>query len=165
MKPVIKRLNTKSFKDKVNAYDLHSQDQIEKLQRAFTITNSVKNNIQYIHWNCRGDKFKTIHDLTQEYYNQLNEEFDFMAELNLQHGLSMGNACVEYFRDNVLNDAPYAYQDALVAIRAQLKIYIEMLNDTSKALETFRGDQSKLDDMIAYWSKELDYKLSRMDIV
>lgn len=164
MKPIIKRLN-RSFKNKVNKYDLSNQDQINKLQRAFTITNSVRNNLLYIHWNCKGDKFKQIHEITEEYYDKVNKEFDFIAELNLQHGLSVGNPCIEYFRENVLDNAPYEYQDAIEAMKSQLSTYIEVLTDLSKCLEEFRGDQSVLDDMIAYWTKELDYKLGRMDMI
>ena len=140
-----------------------NNDQISILQRMFTTTNLVRNNLHMMHWYATGPKFNEIHSLCEEYYNKLNEYFDAIAEMNMQHCVSVGHPLIEYYRDEayMLEVKEYRFDDFIESLYSQFGLLLDTYNSASTLMKDFPGDCSVIDDMIGYISKERDYKLTR----
>lgn len=161
MKYLVKTLIPKAHKSGLNPEGM-TQEFINALAALFTIANTVRNNLQYIHWYAAGPKFKEIHELTENYYHYLVEDFDFIAELNLQYGLNVGNPLIDYMRGFEEDKTCYDYANAIHKIKSNLEKYINALKEACNQLEALNLDHSRVDEMIGYWEKELNYKLTRM---
>lgn len=123
--------------------------------------NCVSNvaNSHWIHWHAIGPKFDRIHNISDEYYQKFNEDLDKLAELNLQHAQDIPNPLE--VKGSPLTNIDYTYELALSDLKLIISNYIKILSALSESLEGHRGDQSMVDDLIAYWDKELNYKLDR----
>ena len=135
---------------------------IRALSSLFTVLNTVRSNVLYIHWHATGSKFEEIHELTEKYYHILIEEYDYVAELNLQYGLSVGNPLTEYLHGMEETKESYDYANAIPAIKLNISKYTDVLKDACNQLESLHLEHSRIDEMISYWEKELNYKLDRM---
>lgn len=151
-------LNSEQFTKNFNA-DAPLQS-LALLKIAYLTAVATSANFQWIHWNAQGTKFDRIHSMAEEYYKMMVEEVDFLAELNLQHGQTVMNP-LSVGEDAALIVAGYEYEGSIEALKFIVEKYLTALKALSESLADFRGDQSKLDDMIAYWDKELNYKLAR----
>lgn len=123
----------------------------------------VSNDILYMHHLAYGVDFDKCHSITQEYYEKINEEVDYLFELAVEHGASICNAtnALDYVENYAVeNLSEYDYTTTISVLYSKLSIYIASLEVLRE--ESGEDDvQSKLDDMIRYWKKELNYKISR----
>lgn len=119
------------------------------------------NDMKHIHLHSVGKNFDRIHKLTEEYYNQVSDESDYLCELAIENGQSMvnptqaGTKVPEWIPES---GSEYGYADAVAAINTKLSMYLrelEVVRDSS----VYEDIKSKLDDMMRYWNKELRYKM------
>lgn len=130
-------------------------------------TQAIANDMKYIHWNCCGCQFDRIHEITEEYYNKLNTDLDFFAELALEYpGITLANPsnmarkldwpCIE---DTNSIDS----KRALELISGLICSYITSLKEVYYEEDgVIPADvKSELDSIIRFWTKEINYKIAR----
>lgn len=123
----------------------------------------VKNDMHYMHLLSNGEDFDKSHELTQSYYERLGWEVDDLMELALEASAPICNPTLanQVVPDYLPEDkASYDYPTIVISAIEKLAIYVSALRGLRN--ETDNGSiQSKLDDMIRYWEKEINYKLQR----
>jgi len=129
------------------------------------------NNMKYVHWNAVGKQFDRIHNMASDYYDKLADEMDFFAELCLQNRVPIKNPCLvcDGYEDIIFTNSEFEYRDGMLAIQTIIQNYLSFLGTLSAELASISdrygpnatSQQSEIDAIYAYWSKELDYKLSR----
>lgn len=124
------------------------------------------NDLRYIHWFCAGPQFDCIHNLTDAYINKLNEDLDILAELALElPGVRLANlsGCSEKIDYTpISSELELDYNKSITEITNILTIYLDNLNKINNCSECTGHIQSVVDDIYAFWSKELNFKLIRM---
>lgn len=117
------------------------------------------NNIKHIHFHIQGKKFDTVHNITGEYYDKASEDADYLAELGMEKGQNIPNFCqaAQLVPAIVATSAVYSYETAIADIAVYLGTYVSALQSLRNVIPD-EDIQSKLDDMIRYWNKELNYK-------
>ena len=147
--------------------ELKALDSLGDTMNIFTLVSAVSvlvsNDIHYMHFLSKGVDFDKCHLLAQEYYERLNEEVDYLTELAVEQGGEICNftnalSLVPNYQPEQLD--AYDYPTIIKCITNKLNIYLDYLVDLRNAVED-ADIQSKLDDMIRYWRKEIDYKLAR----
>lgn len=130
---------------------------------AAAIATLASNDFWYMHLYSRDEDFDKSHQLTQSYYRQLADEADDLMELAIEVGQPIFNP------SEALQVVPSwtpehqgAYDYSTIVTKSKLLItqYVAAL----KALRssTDRTDiESRIDDILAHWEKELNYKLVR----
>lgn len=144
----------------VKALGIEEQKQVGPFTLATCHAVVFANNMKHIHLHIQGKKFDNIHSVTEEYYEQASEDSDYLAELCMEKGHYVPNFCqaAQYIpAATVATMSECDYKAAITDLAVYMGTYVSAL----KALrETTPDDdiQSKLDDMIRYWNKELNFK-------
>lgn len=123
----------------------------------------VANDLHYMHYMVTGEDFDKSHLLAGEYYEQLGEEVDYLFELALEVGQPIVNptlagTVVEGYVPE--SGVGYDYATLVDHITSRIAMYVASL----KVLRSYAQDesiQSKIDDMVRGWEKELYYKQTR----
>lgn len=131
--------------------------------RAASVAVLVNNDFHYMHLMSKGKDFDKSHNLAEEYYTKIDEEIDYLMELALEVGAPIynynkaNNVVPEYQPEEL--DA-YDYPTIIERLKSKISIYITTLEDLRNFTDN-NSIQSRLDDMIRDWEKELFYKLNR----
>lgn len=132
-----------------------------KLNDMVKIANSFANDLKLVHWHATGEKFDTIHSVANELYEEVLEELDDFAEMAISEGLvveSLNAPCEDW---EAATDTSYDWDKFVSFLATSGQKYLDGLN----ALETEnKGHQSKIDEYINFWSKEISYKNSNRAI-
>lgn len=131
------------------------------------ITQAIANDMKYIHWNCCGCQFDRIHEITEEYYNKLNTDLDFFAELALEYpGITLANPsnmarkldwpCIE---DTNSIDSKSALELVSSLICSYITSLKEVYYEEDGAISA--DIKAELDTIIRFWTKEINYKIAR----
>ena len=123
----------------------------------------VSNDLHYVHLLAQGKDFDKSHNLAQEYYELIDEEVDYLMELAIEVGAPVYNYSVagDIVSDYAIeDDGSYDYETVIEVIKNKIAVYITALKDLRQYTED-NSIQSRLDDMIRDWEKELYYKLAR----
>jgi DNA-binding ferritin-like protein len=131
--------------------------------KAACVAILLSNDFKHIHFHANGEDFDKIHNLAEDYYNHLNDEADYLCELTMENHQSMVNPTMAM--DKVAGWSPetgeeYEYSSCLQAISIKLNLYMEELH-VLRTETPYEDVKSKLDDMIRWWRKELDYKMNK----
>ena len=134
-------------------------------QNAFTTAAMtavlVNNDFHYMHLLAKGVDFDKSHSLAQEYYTQIEDEVDYLMELCLEVGAPIynytqaGEVVTDYQSEN---ESEYDYVTLIEHLKSRIQIYTITLRNLRNITDN-PSIQSKLDDMLRYWEKELYYKL------
>ena len=137
---------------------------MDQCTKAALLCIAVSNDIWYMHLYADGEDFDKSHELTQEYYHRLSSEADFLMELAIELKESVPNpsTALQYLSDFSPETDLKSYDYTKVIMRCYEKIsrYVN-------ALQNFRDSnsrtdiQSRIDDILSFWRKELNYKLIR----
>ena len=107
--------------------------------------NTIRNDFIFIHTNCKGHDFLTIHKLTEEYYKELQDNIDSLMEIYTGLNQSAFN----------LNKRSMTFID-----KADFESVLELCRFTVDTLEKARdsvdqnGFKSEIDGMLEYWEKQ-----------
>lgn len=71
---------------------------IEQLSRLLANYQVFYTNLRGFHWNVQGDKFYELHELYEEYYNEIAETIDALAERIVILGGQPANAFSDYLK-------------------------------------------------------------------
>lgn len=136
-------------------------------QNAFTLAAMtavlVSNDLHYVHLLAKGEDFDKSHNLAQDYYEKVDEEVDYLMELAIEVGAPIYNYSVagEVVSDYATEEGDsYDYASTIEVIKNKVAVYITALKDLRQATED-SSIQSRLDDMLRDWEKELFYRLAR----
>ena len=124
---------------------------------------AVLNDMKYIHLHACGQSFDTIHNITDDYYQKLSEDFDTLAEIALEiPGVQLANPSnmVSKIDYKPITDEPHIqYYRAIALLEDILTIYINALEAN---YSKYSSDiQSEFDNIIRFWKKELEFKTLR----
>ena len=116
---------------------------------------------QAVHWNARGEDFFTLHEKLDEYIAKLQGDIDELAELMKQVQCVVISPAMIY-KDIQPVDVTNGFdiEQGFTVVKDSLSLYCVTL----ECLYTNfgHGIQSELDDILNYWLKEVDYKLSSL---
>ncbi len=134
-----------------------------KFTLAATVAVLVNNDMHYMHLLSKGKDFDKSHNLSEEYYDKLADEVDYLMELAVEVGAPIHNFSNSlevvpwYICENLKH---YSYPDVVEHSIVKLNVYIDCLRELRNSVS--QDDiQSRLDDMIRDWEKEVNYKLKR----
>ena len=125
----------------------------------------LMDDMHYIHFNCRGREFKTIHELAKAYYDKLGDDFDDISELCMEYGASVPNPI---HAAQLLNYQPLDsktdlhYKESIALMRSLLSRLLDLVYRTHEACDD-PNMRLYLEDLMKYWHKQRDFILARME--
>jgi DNA-binding ferritin-like protein len=145
--------NTKKVKE--------SFDSIISLSELADLLYCTYNDVRHIHFHVVGNQFKIVHELAEDYYEELSDNYDAVVEKASELKQSVTNpsfACntIQY---NPISAETIQADSGLIILSTLLE---EVINNLCKVKELYNGKlDSFLDEIIDYWKKEVYYKLSK----
>lgn len=127
--------------------------------------NNVLNDIRIIHVLASGDDFDKIHDMTDDVIYNLESDIDKLLEFAVlaKEEIESLNAKNDYEAIDPKQDFSN-YKEIVGMITTILKAYLEIVKDCykSEAIKDRKETEVKLDNLISYWDKKLNYKFPQI---
>ena len=121
---------------------------IEKLNKLLSDLNVFYRKLQNYHWNVKGHDFFTIHAKLEEYYNEVNEQIDEIAEhILILNGQPLGTM-KDYINTSNIEEAKNE------KITSQ-EIFTEVIKDLEKLLEDVKQIKKCADENEDYPTSSL----------
>lgn len=135
---------------------------MREVTKALLLAKLIENDAYYMHWLCKGEDFDKSHNLMEEYYYSLSYDSDFLAELAVELGENLPNpsnatAIIPTYTPEIADG--YLYGEIIAIMKEKLEMYIDSLQAIRNST-TAPDVQSKIDDMLRKWKKEVDYRLT-----
>jgi len=102
---------------------------LQNLNTFLSDLNVFYRKLQNYHWNVKGIDFFTIHSKLEEYYNQVNEKIDEIAEHILSIGGQPLGTLKDYLNTAKIIEAENKKVDATVVLSEIIKDYSMLLQD------------------------------------
>lgn len=116
--------------------------------------------LQNYHWNIKGKDFFVIHSKLEEYYNEINEEIDEVAEHILTLGGQPLGTLKDYLNTTKIVEAENKKVDSMFILNETIKDFSTLLQDAIKIKEL--SDENKeyktsvlIDEFIKSYSKKI----------
>ncbi len=116
--------------------------------------------LQNYHWNIKGENFFVIHAKLEEYYNEINEQIDEIAEHILTIGGNPLATLKDYLNTTKITEAKNEKVTYEVVFSELVKDYSQLLQD-SKNIKVLAGENNEcktsalMDDIIEDYSKKI----------
>ena len=121
---------------------------IEKLNKLLSDLNVFYRKLQNYHWNVKGHDFFTIHAKLEEYYNEVNEQIDEIAE----HILILNGHPLGTMKDYInTSDIEEAKNEKITS----QEIFTEVIKDLEKLLEDVKQIKKCADENEDYPTSSL----------
>lgn len=121
---------------------------IEKLNKLLSDLNVFYRKLQNYHWNLKGHDFFTIHAKLEEYYNEVNEQIDEIAE----HILILNGQPLGTMKDYInTSDIEEAKNEKITS----QEIFTEVIKDLEKLLEDVKQIKKCADENEDYPTSSL----------
>lgn len=121
---------------------------IEKLNKLLSDLNVFYRKLQNYHWNVKGHDFFTIHAKLEEYYNEVNEQIDEIAE----HILILNGQPLGTMKDYInTSDIEEAKNEKITS----QEIFTEVIKDLEKLLEDVKKIKKCADENEDYPTSSL----------
>lgn len=121
---------------------------IEKLNKLLSDLNVFYRKLQNYHWNVKGHDFFTIHAKLEEYYNEVNEQIDEIAE----HILILDGQPLGTMKDYInTSDIEEAKNEKITS----QEIFTEVIKDLEKLLEDVKQIKKCADENEDYPTSSL----------
>ena len=121
---------------------------IEKLNKLLSDLNVFYRKLQNYHWNVKGHDFFTIHAKLEEYYNEVNEQIDEIAE----HILILNGQPLGTIKDYInTSDIEEAKNEKITS----QEIFTEVIKDLEKLLEDVKQIKKCADENEDYPTSSL----------
>lgn len=121
-------------------------------------------NLSVIHWDAKGDDFIDLHRLTDNFRYRLMEEIDFFGELSVELSGKSANPGLYTSYDGT----PPITDDMCEGFTAEFgfELVSRLIEDYIRVLDTFYVNfshdvQSRIDEEIRMWKKDLNYFINR----
>lgn len=136
------------------------EDILNNLNTFLSDLNVFYRKLQNYHWNIKGKDFFTIHAKLEEYYDEVNEKIDEIAEhiLSLE-GEPLGTL-KDYLNITRITEAENKKVDATLVLNELIKDYSMLLQD-AKNIKNLADTNSEsktsalMDDIIEDYTKKL----------
>ncbi|MFO7445587.1 MAG: DNA starvation/stationary phase protection protein [Ignavibacteriaceae bacterium] len=116
--------------------------------------------IHQYHWNVKGVTFKSVHDLTESYYNYFAEQYDEAAERIIQLGGKPVTSLKEYMNQSSIKEESKNDFDGKYVLTSILSDF-EILNTRYKEISKTAGEKNDAptaalaDDNVAWLEKQI----------
>lgn len=117
------------------------------------------NDLKFCHLHAHGELADTVHSIAEELYDRANEDIDTLCEISISEGVDVPN-----FTEipNIVTDDVWKPTDNIFV---DMRFFTEFLNAKGNVLLDYlrstvlydSNNQSALDDIRAYWSKQINY--------
>jgi len=136
------------------------KDILNNLNTFLSDLNVFYRKLQNYHWNIKGKDFFTIHAKLEEYYDEVNEKIDEIAEhiLSLE-GQPLGTL-KDYLNTTKITEAENKKVDSTLVLNELIKDYSMLLQD-AKNIKNLADTNSEtktsalMDDIIEDYTKKL----------
>jgi len=136
------------------------EDILNNLNTFLSDLNVFYRKLQNYHWNIKGKDFFTIHAKLEEYYDEVNEKIDEIAEhiLSLE-GQPLGTL-KDYLNTTKITEAENKKVDSTLVLNELIKDYSMLLQD-AKNIKNLADTNSEtktsalMDDIIEDYTKKL----------
>ena len=136
------------------------EDILNNLNTFLSDLNVFYRKLQNYHWNIRGKDFFTIHAKLEEYYDEVNEKIDEIAEhiLSLE-GQPLGTL-KDYLNMTKIKEAENKKVDSTFILNEIIKDYAMLLQDAKNIKELAETNSENktsalMDDIIEEYTKKL----------
>ena len=136
------------------------ENMIKCLNELLSDLNVFYRKVQNYHWNIVGKDFFVIHEKLEEYYNEINEQIDEVAEHILILGNEplgtmkdyLANTCIEEARNEKINDC-----DVFTNIIKDLEKLLQKVTKIKEEADNQKqyATSSLMDEYISNYSKKL----------
>lgn len=122
-----------------------------------SLMNLFKNDLLFLHHHAKGDKFDTIHEITDKLYHRASDDLDTLAELALRWNEEVGN----------FSDTTSVYYEPCRESFVDWSTFVSVLANKGDIIinslqfinKSYPSDVlSVIDDIVAFWDKEINYK-------
>lgn len=133
---------------------------IEKLNKLLSDLNVFYRKLQNYHWNVKGHDFFTIHAKLEEYYNEVNEQIDEIAEhILILNGQPLGTM-KDYINTSDIEEAKnekITYQEIFTEVIKDLEKLLEDVKQIKKCADENEDypTSSLMDEYIENYGKKL----------
>ena len=136
------------------------EDILNNLNTFLSDLNVFYRKLQNYHWNIKGKDFFTIHAKLEEYYDEVSEKIDEMAEHILSLGGQPLGTLKDYLETTKLEEAENKKVDSTLILNEIIKDYAMLLQDAKNIKELAEtNSESKtsalMDDIIEDYTKKL----------
>ena len=105
------------------------EDIFEDLNTFLSDLNVFYRKLQNYHWNIKGKDFFVIHAKLEEYYDEINEQVDEVAEHILALGGEPLGTLKDYLNETKITEAENKKVDSCLILNEILKDYAKLLKD------------------------------------
>jgi len=105
---------------------------LSKLNTFLCDLNVFYRKLQNYHWNIKGRDFFIIHSKLEEYYDEINEQIDEIAEHILIIGGQPLGRLEDYLENTKIQEAENRKIDSTAVFNSLIKDFTELLHDVSK---------------------------------
>ena len=124
------------------------ENQVNDLNLLLSNLNVFYRKLQNYHWNAFGNDFFTVHEKLEEYYNEVNEQIDEIAEHILMIGGQPLGTMQEYLNTTRITEAQN------IKIESK-KIFENVMKDLDILLKQVTDIKKKADDNQNYATSSL----------
>ena len=133
---------------------------MENLNNFLSDLNVFYRKLQNYHWNIKGKDFFVIHAKLEEYYDEINEQVDEVAEHILTLGGQPLGTLKDYLNTTKITEAENKKVECTVVFNEIIKDYSTLLQDATKIKELADEQQEHktsalMDGIIEDYSKKL----------
>lgn len=136
---------------------------LQELERVSLNLNTIRNDFIFLHVNSFGLSFKTAHELTEEYYRQLQDDIDSILEIYA--GMSEGVIAVPFSlnksKGSYIRSSEISEDSDLFKIARELCIKVVENLELARENISSNGYISEIDGMLEYWEKQARFIVSR----
>ena len=132
----------------------------QNLNNFLSDLNVFYRKLQNYHWNIKGQDFFVIHAKLEEYYDEINEQVDEVAEHILTLGGQPLGTLKDYLNTTKITEAENKKVDCTVVFNEIIKDYSTLLQDATKIKELADEQQEHktsalMDGIIEDYNKKL----------
>ncbi|MBR0165166.1 MAG: DNA starvation/stationary phase protection protein [Lachnospiraceae bacterium] len=133
------------------------EKQLNKLLADFVVEY---HKLQHFHWYVKGSDFFTVHAKLEEYYDEINEAIDEVAEIMLMNKMKPASTMKEFLKLSSIAEPKGAFTSSATVFKAVLADYKHLLDEV-KAVKAAADKannylvSAKMDDYIGMFSKAI----------
>jgi DNA protection during starvation protein 2 len=133
---------------------------VEKLNLYLANLNVLYRKVQNYHWNVVGDKFFSIHEKLEEYYDAINKQIDDVAERILSIGGRPLGTLKDYLAVTTIKEAEnkeISIPEAVADVEKEFETMLKLVKEVKEVAdeENDYGTSALVDEYISTYEKNL----------